>query len=144
MSFKEAFLTNNGQAEFSIETRIFLLEDYADYSVFHVSGNEDQTLAPIFIPTIQTPPIVTLRASQAASRSSRIVNLLNSFFNSFLNSFVNSLIFSKCKLRKLPPSSFLFFFSLEKVKVLLFSIYIILLLPFFLLKSPGSHWCYWY
>ena len=66
-------MTNNGQAEFPNEAGIFSLEDYLDRSVFHVSGNEDRTLAPISVPAIETPPMATLPVSQASSRSSRRV-----------------------------------------------------------------------
>ena len=65
-------MTNNGQAEFPDEVGIFSSEDYADRSVFHVSGNEDGTLALISVPAIETPPIATPSASQS-SRSSRHV-----------------------------------------------------------------------
>ena len=66
-------MTNNGQAEFPNEAGTFSLEDYLDRSVFHVSGNEDRTLAPISVPAIETPPMATLPVSQASSRSSRRV-----------------------------------------------------------------------
>ena len=66
-------MTNNGQAEFPNEAGTFSLEDYADRSVFHVSGNEDRTLAPISVPAIETPPMATPPVSQASSRSSRRV-----------------------------------------------------------------------
>ena len=66
-------MTNNGQAEFPNEAGTFLLEDYADRSVFHVSGNEDRTLAPISVPAIETPPMATPAVSQASSTSSRRV-----------------------------------------------------------------------
>ena len=66
-------MTNNGQAEFLNEAGTFLLEDYADRSIFHVSGNEDRTLAPISVPAIETPPMATPPVSQASSRSSRRV-----------------------------------------------------------------------
>ena len=66
-------MTNNGQAEFPNEVGTFSLEDYADRSVFHVSGNEDRTLAPISVPAIETPPMATPAVSQASSRSSRRV-----------------------------------------------------------------------
>ena len=66
-------MTNNGQAEFPNEAGTFSLEDYADRSVFHVSGNEDPTLAPISVPAIETPPMATPPVSQASSRSSRRV-----------------------------------------------------------------------
>ena len=66
-------MTNNGQAELPNEAGIFSLEDYADRSVFHVSGTEDRTLAPISVPAIETPPMATPPASQASSRSSRRV-----------------------------------------------------------------------
>ena len=66
-------MTNNGQAEFPNEAGTFSLEDYADRSVFHVSGNEDGTLAPISVPAIETPPMATPPVSQASSRSSRRV-----------------------------------------------------------------------
>ena len=65
-------MTNNGQAEFPDEAGIFSLENYADRSVFHVSGNEDRTLAPISVPTIETPPMGTPPASKS-SRFSRHV-----------------------------------------------------------------------
>ena len=63
-------MTNNGQAEFPNEAGTFSLEDYADRSVFHVSGNKDRTLAPISVPAIETLPMATPPASQASSRSS--------------------------------------------------------------------------
>ena len=66
-------MTNNGQAEFPNEAGTYLLEDYADRSVFHVSGSEDRTLAPISLPAIETPPMATPSVSQASSRSSRRV-----------------------------------------------------------------------
>ena len=66
-------MTNNGQAEFPNEAGTFSLEDYADRSVFHVSGNEGRTLAPISVPAIETPPMATPPVSQASSRSSRRV-----------------------------------------------------------------------
>ena len=66
-------MTNNGQAEFPNEAGTFSLEDYADRSVFHVSGNEDRTLAPISVPAIETPPMATPPVSQASSRSSQRV-----------------------------------------------------------------------
>ena len=66
-------MTNNGQAEFPDEAGIFSLEDYADHSVFHASGNEDRTLAPISFPPIEAPPLATPSASQSSSRSSRRV-----------------------------------------------------------------------
>ena len=66
-------MTNNGQAEFSNEAGTFSPEDYADRSVFHVSGNEDRPLAPISAPAIETPPMATPPVSQASSRSSRRV-----------------------------------------------------------------------
>ena len=66
-------MTNNGQAEFPNEAGTFSLEDYLDRSVFHVSGNEDRTLAPISVPAIETPPMATLPVSKASSRSSRRV-----------------------------------------------------------------------
>ena len=66
-------MTNNGQAEFPNEAGTFSLEDYADRSVFHVSGNEDRTLAPISVPAIDTTPMATPPASQASSRSSPFV-----------------------------------------------------------------------
>ena len=66
-------MTNNGQAEFPNEVETFSLEDYADRSVFHVSGNEDRTLAPISFPAIETTPLATPPASQASSRSSQFV-----------------------------------------------------------------------
>ena len=66
-------MTYNGQAEFPNEAGTFSLEDYADRSVFHVSGNEDRTLAPISVPAIETPPMATPPVSQASSRSSRRV-----------------------------------------------------------------------
>ena len=66
-------MTNNGQAKFPNEAGTFSLEDYADRSVFHVSGNEDRTLAPISVPAIETPPMATPPVSQASSRSSRRV-----------------------------------------------------------------------
>ena len=50
-----------------------MLEDYADRSVFHVSSNEDPTLAPTSVPVIETPPMATPPVSQASSRSSRRV-----------------------------------------------------------------------
>ena len=49
------------------------MEDYADRSVFDVSGNEDRTLAPISVPAIETPPMATPPVSQASSRSSQRV-----------------------------------------------------------------------
>ena len=65
-------MTNNGQAEFPNEAGTFSLEDYSDRSVFHVSRNEDQTLAPIsVISAIETTPMATPPASQASSRSSQ-------------------------------------------------------------------------
>ena len=64
-------MTNNGQAEFPNEAGTFSLEDYSDRSVFHVSRNEDQTLAPISVPAIETTPMATPPASQASSRSSQ-------------------------------------------------------------------------
>ena len=66
-------MTNNGQVEFPNEAGIFSQEDYADRSVFYVSGNEDRTLAPISVPAIETPPMATPPVSQASSRSSRRV-----------------------------------------------------------------------
>ena len=66
-------MTNNGQAEFPSEAGTFSLEDYADRSVFHVSGNEDRTLAPTSVPAIDTPPMATPPVSQASLRSSRRV-----------------------------------------------------------------------
>ena len=66
-------MTNNGQAEFPNEAGTFSPEDYADRSVFHVSGNEDRPLAPISAPAIETPPMATPPVSQASSRSSRRV-----------------------------------------------------------------------
>ena len=66
-------MTNNEQAEFSNEAGTFLLEDCADCSIFHVSGNEDQTLASISVPAIETPPIATPPVSQASLRSSQRV-----------------------------------------------------------------------
>ena len=66
-------MTNNGQAEFPNEAGTYLLEDYADRSVFHVSGSEDRTLALISLPAIETPPMATPSVSQASSRSSRRV-----------------------------------------------------------------------
>ena len=66
-------MTNNGQAEFPNEAGTFSLEDYADRSVFHVSSNEDPTLAPTSVPAIETPPMATPPVSQASSRSSRRV-----------------------------------------------------------------------
>ena len=66
-------MTNNGQAEFPNEAGTFSLEDYADRSVFHVSGNEDRTLAPISVPAIEAPPMATPPVSQASSRSFRRV-----------------------------------------------------------------------
>ena len=69
----EIFLTNNGQAEFPNEAGIFSLVDYKDSSVFHVSGNEDQTLAPNSVSAIETPPIAIPQVSQALSRFSRRV-----------------------------------------------------------------------
>ena len=66
-------MTNNGQAELPNEAGIFSLEDYADRSVFHVSGTEDRTLARISVPAIETPPMATPPVSQASSRSSRRV-----------------------------------------------------------------------
>ena len=66
-------MTNNAQAEFPNEAGIFSLEDYADRSVFHVSANEDQTLAPTSVPAIETPPMTTPPISQALSRSSQRV-----------------------------------------------------------------------
>ena len=64
-------MTNNGKAEFPDEAGIFSLENYADRSVFYVSGNEDRTLAPISVPAIETPPMAKPPASQLSSRSSR-------------------------------------------------------------------------
>ena len=49
------------------------LEDYADCSVFHVSGNENQTLEPISVAAIETLPMATLPTSQSSSRSFRRV-----------------------------------------------------------------------
>ena len=66
-------MTNNGQAELPNEAGTFSLENYADRSVFHVTGNEDRTLAPISVPAIETPPMATRPVSQASSRSSRRV-----------------------------------------------------------------------
>ena len=66
-------MTNNGQAEFPNEAGTFSLEDYADRSVFHVSSNEDPTLAPTSVPAIETPPMATPPVSQASSRSSQRV-----------------------------------------------------------------------
>ena len=66
-------MTNNGQAEFPNEAGTYLLEDYADRSVFHVIGSEDRTMAPISVPAIETPPMATPPVSQASSRSSRRV-----------------------------------------------------------------------
>ena len=66
-------MTNNGQAKFPNEAGTFSLEDYADRSVFHVSSNEDPTLAPTSVPVIETPPMATPPVSQASSRSSRRV-----------------------------------------------------------------------
>ena len=66
-------MTNNGQAEFPNEAGTFSLEDYADRSVFHVSSNEDPTLAPTSVPVIETPPMATPPVSQASSRSSQRV-----------------------------------------------------------------------
>ena len=57
-------MTNNGT---------FLLEDYADHSGFHVSVNEDRTLASISVPAIETPTMAILPVSQVSSRSSRRV-----------------------------------------------------------------------
>ena len=45
-------------------------KDYADRSVFHVSGNENRTLPPIFVPAIEIPRMGTPPVSQASSRSS--------------------------------------------------------------------------
>ena len=58
-------MTNNGQVEFPNEAGIFSQEDYADRSVFYVSGNEDRTLAPISVPAIEIPPMETPPVSQA-------------------------------------------------------------------------------
>ena len=69
----EIFLTSIGQAEFPDEAGIFSLEDYADRSVFHFSGNGDQALAPIYVSAIQSPPMATSPASRSSSRSSRRV-----------------------------------------------------------------------
>ena len=69
----EIFLTNIGQAELPDEPGIFSLEDYADRSVFHFSGNEDQTLAQIYVSAIQSPPMATSPASRSLSRSSQRV-----------------------------------------------------------------------
>ena len=66
-------MVNSGQAEFPNEAGPFSLEDYADGSVFHVSGNEDLTQAPISVPAIEAPPMATPPVSQASSRSSRRV-----------------------------------------------------------------------
>ena len=66
-------MVNSGQAEFPNEVGTFSLEDYTDGSVFHVSGNEDLTQAPISVPAIETPPMATPPVSQASSRSSRRV-----------------------------------------------------------------------
>ena len=66
-------MTNNGQVDFPDEAGIFSLEDYANRSVFHVSGNEDRTLAPISVPAIEAPPMATPPASQSSSKSSRRV-----------------------------------------------------------------------
>ena len=41
-----------------------------DRSVFHVSGNENRTLAPISVPAIEIPRRATPPVSQALSRSS--------------------------------------------------------------------------
>ena len=68
----EIFLTNIGQAELPDEPGIFSLEDYADRSVFHFSGNEDQTLAPIYVSAIQSPLMAT-SASRSSSRFSQRV-----------------------------------------------------------------------
>ena len=45
-------------------------KDYADRSVFHVSGNENRTLPPIFVPAIEIPRMGTPPVIQASSRSS--------------------------------------------------------------------------
>ena len=45
-------------------------KDYADRSVFHVSGNENRTLPPIFVPAIEIPRMATPPVIQASSRSS--------------------------------------------------------------------------
>ena len=66
-------MANDGQAEFPNEAGTFSLEDYADGPVFHVSGIEDLTLAPISVPAMETPPMATPPVSQASSRSSRRV-----------------------------------------------------------------------
>ena len=66
-------MTNNGQAEFPNEAGTFSLEDYADRSIFQVSGNEDRTLAPTSVPAIETSPMATPPVSQASTRSSQRV-----------------------------------------------------------------------
>ena len=66
-------MTYSGQVEFPNEEGTFSLKYCAVRSVFHVSGNEDRTLAPISVPTIETPPMATPPATQTSSRSSRRV-----------------------------------------------------------------------
>ena len=66
-------MINNGQAEFPNEAGIFSPGDYADCSVFHDSGNKDQTLTSIFVPAIETSLIATPTVSKSSSRSSRRV-----------------------------------------------------------------------
>ena len=64
-------MTYNGQADFPNEAGTFSLEYYAVCSVFHVSGNEDRTLAPISVQAIDTPAMATPPVCQASSRSSQ-------------------------------------------------------------------------
>ena len=66
-------MTNNGRAESPNEAGIFSPGDYADCSVFHDSGNKDQTLTSISVPAIETPLIATPPVSKSSSRSSRRV-----------------------------------------------------------------------
>ena len=66
-------MTNNGEAKFPNEAGTFSQEDYVDCSVFHVSSNEDPTLALTSVPVIETPPMATPPVRQASSRSSQRV-----------------------------------------------------------------------
>ena len=66
-------MTYSGQAEFPNEEGTFSLKYCAVRSVFHVSGNEDRTLAPISVPDIETPAMATPPVRQASSRSSQRV-----------------------------------------------------------------------
>ena len=50
-----------------------LLENYADCSVFPVSGNENQTLEPITVAAIETLPMAALPTRQSSWRSFRRV-----------------------------------------------------------------------